>query len=77
MVKKKRVNSWACHLACWFPITWSEGPGGQDGLRKVKWLSMAQQAAFTSLKTAMQVLQESKPEIMYETLREEKEGVQL
>ena len=44
------------------------------GLRKLGWLPMAQQAAYVSIKTAMIILRNQKPECLYEILTEEKEG---
>ena len=46
----------------------------KSGLKKLEWLSMCQQAAYTSLKTAMKVLRGEKPERLYETLTEEVRG---
>ena len=43
----------------------------KSGLKKLEWLSMCQQAAYASLKTAMKVLREKKPERLYKTLVEE------
>ena len=47
------------------------------GLRKLGWLSMAQQAAYTSIRTAMRVLQDRKPERLYDTLTEQIDGVKV
>ena len=48
----------------------------RGGLRKLGWLSMAQQAAYNSIKLAMKVTKDCKPERLYSILTENKEGVQ-
>ena len=45
------------------------------GLRKLGWLSIAQQASYVSIKTALRVLQTGKPERLHDILTEEIEGV--
>ena len=45
------------------------------GLKKLGWLSIAQQAAYASIKTAMKILKDSKPERLHRILTEEIEGV--
>ena len=44
------------------------------GLRKLGWLSIAQLAVYSSLKLAVRVLGDNKPERLYETLTDEIEG---
>ena len=46
----------------------------KSGLKKLEWLSMCQQAVYVSLKTAMKVLRDKKPERLYKTLVEEIRG---
>ena len=46
----------------------------KTGLKKLKWLSMRQQAAYASIKIAMKVLKEKKPEHFHQTLTEEVTG---
>ena len=43
----------------------------KSGLKKLGWLSICQQAAYVSLKTAMKVLRNKKPERLHNTLTEE------
>ena len=47
----------------------------RGGLRKLGWMSMAQQAAYVSIKTSMKVLKKCEPERLYELLTEEKDGI--
>ena len=44
------------------------------GLKKLNWLSVAQLAVYFSLKLALRVVKEKKPERLYETLTEENGG---
>ena len=46
----------------------------RGGLKRLGWLSVVQQAAYCSVKMAIQVLQRSSPERLYEALTEENEG---
>ena len=46
----------------------------KSGLKKLGWLSMCQQAAYVTLKMAIKVLKEKKPECLYKTLTEEVQG---
>ena len=47
----------------------------RGGLRKLEWLSMAQQAVYNSIKLAMKVIKDCQPERLYNILTEDKEGV--
>ena len=47
----------------------------RGGLKKLGWLSMAQNAVYATIKTALRVLQTAKPERLYDILTEEKDGV--
>ena len=49
----------------------------KSGLKKLGWLSMCQQAAFVSLKMAMKVLKEKKPERLHDTLTKEVQGERI
>ena len=46
----------------------------RGGLKRLGWLSVVQQAAYCSVKMAIQVLQRRSPERLYEALTEENEG---
>ena len=67
MEKLQGVQSAA---ARWVAQTRSRDWHLKSGLKRLGWLSMCQQAAYASLKTAMKVLREKKPERLYETLVE-------
>ena len=47
----------------------------RGGLRKLEWLSMAQQAVYNSIKLAMKVIKDCQPERLYNILTEDKEGI--
>ena len=47
----------------------------KQGLKKLGWLSICQHAAYMSILSAMKILSNKKPERLYETLTECKEGV--
>ena len=70
--KLQRVQSAA---ARWVLQTRKKDWSLTGGLRKLGWLSMAQQAAYTSIRTAMKVLRDKKPERLYDTLTEKRDGV--
>ena len=67
MEKLQGVQSAA---ARWVAQTRSRDWHLKSGLKRLGWLSMCQQAAYASLKTAIKVLREKKPERLYETLVE-------
>ena len=46
----------------------------KKGLKKLGWLSMCQVAAYLSIKSAMKILREKKPERLYESLTETRDG---
>ena len=46
----------------------------KQGLKKLGWLSMCQQAAYKSILTAMTILKNKKPERLFKALTEEREG---
>ena len=71
MEKLQGVQSAA---ARWVAQTRSRDWHLKTGLKKLEWLSMCQQAAYASLKIAMKVLAEKKPERLYQTLTEELTG---
>ena len=71
MEKLQGVQSAA---ARWVAQTRSRDWHIKSGLKKLGWLSMCQQAAYSSLKTAMKVLRQKNPERLYETLTEEVRG---
>ena len=72
--KLQRVQSAA---ARWVLQTRKKDWSLTGGLKKLGWLSMAQQAAYTSIRTAMKVLQDKKPERLYDTLTEQRGGVRV
>ena len=73
----ERMQSVQSAAARWVLQTRKKDWSLTGGLKKLRWLSMAQQAAFVSLKTAMRVLKDCKPERLYETLTIEKEGIRV
>ena len=46
----------------------------KKGLKKLGWLSICQLAAYLSIKAAMKILRDKKPERLYESLTEERNG---
>ena len=70
----ERLQSVQSKAARWILQTRRQEWSLTGGLRKLGWLSMAQQAAYTSIKLAMQIVKDSKPERLYNILTEEKEG---
>ena len=46
----------------------------KKGLKKLGWLSMCQLAAYLSIKAAMKILRDKKPERLYESLTEKSDG---
>ena len=74
-VDLERLQSVQTKSARWVIQTRLQVWSLRGGLKKLGWLSMAQQAAYVSIKTALKVLQDSKPERLYRILTEENEGV--
>ena len=70
----ERLQSVQSKAARWVLQTRRKDWSLTGGLRKLGWLSMAQQAAYDSIKTALRTLQECKPERLYDILTEEWEG---
>ena len=46
----------------------------KKGLKKLGWLSMCQQAAYQSIKSAMKILKDKMPERLYDSLTETRDG---
>ena len=70
----ERLQSVQSKAARWVLQTRKQDWSLTGGLRKLGWLSMAQQSAYMSIKLAMQIIKDSKPERLYDILTEEKEG---
>ena len=49
----------------------------RGGLKKLGWLSMAQQAAYTSITTSIKVLRKQEPERLFDLLTEESNGTRV
>ena len=71
----ERLQSVQSKAARWVLQTRLQDWSLTGGLKKLGWLSMAQQAAYVSIKTAMKILQDTKPERLYTILTEERQGV--
>ena len=72
-----RLQSTQSKAARWVLQTRKKDWSLTGGLRKLGWLSMAQQAAYVSIKTAMKILRKGEPERLYNILTEEKNGTRV
>ena len=68
----ERLQSSQSKAARWVLQTRKRDWSLSGGLKKLGWLSMAQQAAYVSLTTAFKVLQKGEPERLYDLLTDEK-----
>ena len=68
----ERLQSTQSKAARWVLQTRKRDWSLRGGLKKLGWLSMAQQAAYVSLVTAMKVLQKCEPERLHDLLTEVK-----
>ena len=73
----ERLQSTQSKAARWVLQTRRTDWSLRGGLRKLGWLSMAQQAAYVSIKTALKILQKCEPERLYSLLTEEKDGIKV
>ena len=71
MLKLQGVQSAA---ARWVSRTRKRNRRLKKGLKMLGWLSMSQKAAYISIKTAMKILKDKKPERLYKSLTETKNG---
>ena len=71
----ERLQSVQSKAARWVLQTRKQDWSLSGGLRKLQWLSMAQQAAFVSIKLVMKVIKKHNPERIYDILTEEREGI--
>ena len=73
----ERLQSAQSKAARWVLQTRKRDWSLSGGLKKLGWLSMAQQAAYVSLTTAFKVLQKGEPERLYDLLTEEKNQTRM
>ena len=73
----ERLQSVQSKAARWVLQTRKVDWSLRGGLKKLGWMSMAQQAAYVSIKTSMKILHKSEPERLFSLLTEEKDGIRI